>query len=433
MLGEKELKRMVSTGETSQVVFRNELPQKLRDLAIDVCALLNLGGGYVLVGVSPYGEIVGARMGGSKRAAVEEAFSEISPSISVGMYAVEVDDESVWVIDVKPSDAVPYFYRGVIFVRIGNESVKLTDSSDIRKMSLGRPRFYYDSVPLEGFDLEESLDYNAFRWFCKEAGIEDVANPVEVLSSIGAFDKAGNPKRGAALFFSKAAQEECPSAVVRCVQYKGTEKLHVIDDRTFEGSVISQYRDVISWIQSKLSLGGGDDAYASIGNRWEIPLDAISEALVNSLSHRDYSEMGACVLVEVFDDRVVISNPGGLPVDVENSFGKLGLARNPLISSLFAKMGLSHRIGSGISRMKEEMSFYGLPTPKIETKGMFSVEFVRGSSLSKAELTKIEKTIIEAFRKNPKISVADLCELTSRKKSYIYNTLKALREKGLID
>ena len=86
----------------------------------------------------------------------------------------------------------------------------------------------------------------------------------------------------------------------------------------------------------------------------------LREAIVNAVAHRNYLEKGATVMVEVFDDRIEISNPGGLPkvLKVED-FGKRTLARNPLIAALLHRAKYIEKLGTGIQRMRQEMTAAG--------------------------------------------------------------------------
>lgn len=66
-------------------------------------------------------------------------------------------------------------------------------------------------------------------------------------------------------------------------------------------------------------------------------------------AHRDYYEQGAVTMVEIYDDRVVISNPGGLLLAVKKEFGTRSMSRNPLIFGLFTRMNLVEQVASGIA------------------------------------------------------------------------------------
>jgi ATP-dependent DNA helicase RecG len=84
----------------------------------------------------------------------------------------------------------------------------------------------------------------------------------------------------------------------------------------------------------------------------EIPYEALKEALLNATIHRDYFEIGARVMVEIFDDRVEISNPGELLFEKEK-IGKrtVSVARNPILFDIFSRMQLIEKAGTGIKRI----------------------------------------------------------------------------------
>ena len=164
-----------------------------------------------------------------------------------------------------------------------------------------------------------------------------------------------------------------------------------------------------------------------------IPLEVFREALVNALAHRDYYEQGAFTTVDLFDDRIEISNPGGLLPLVAKHFGRRSLSRNPYIFSLFMRMNLVEHVGSGIGRMKELMLNAGLPEPEYETEGMFTITLRRKASVvENTGLSELEKKVMDFMSVEIKPSIDELCEKTGKKKSTIYNTLKSLREKGYI-
>jgi ATP-dependent DNA helicase RecG len=110
----------------------------------------------------------------------------------------------------------------------------------------------------------------------------------------------------------------------------------------------------------------------------EIPEEALREAVVNAIAHRDYNEKRANIQVDIFDDRVEINSPGGLPpVIKKQDFGKRSFPRNPLLFSLFKSVNLVEKVGSGIERMRHVMKQAGLPAPVFEFTNFFTVTFIR--------------------------------------------------------
>jgi ATP-dependent DNA helicase RecG len=110
----------------------------------------------------------------------------------------------------------------------------------------------------------------------------------------------------------------------------------------------------------------------------EIPEIALREAVVNALIHRDYLIRGGRVMVEVYEDRVEISNPGSLPHGLsEADFGTRSLPRNPAIADLLIRTPYMERLGTGVQRIRNEVKKAGLIAPQFLLQGHFSVIIFR--------------------------------------------------------
>jgi ATP-dependent DNA helicase RecG len=144
----------------------------------------------------------------------------------------------------------------------------------------------------------------------------------------------GHLKNSTVLFFGSNPEKFFEKAVIRCVIFDGIDKRYIIDDKVMTGTLYQQYQQSMVWLKSKLNVrydieGEGGKPRKEL---WEIPETAFKDIIINSLTHRDYYDKGARITIEVFDDRVEISNPGGLVSAVPRSeFGKRSASRNPLI------------------------------------------------------------------------------------------------------
>mgnify|MGYP004443119333 FL=1 len=271
------------------------------------------------------------------------------------------------------------------------------------------------------------------RAFRREAHISNNVNDEQLLENIQAFSDDSDVKRGAILFFASHPEELFFHAIVRCTQFKGIDKTRIIDDKTFGGPLVSQYEQALGWLQDKLRLEYEIKGTGARTEKWEVPLDVFREALINALAHRDYYEQGAFTSVEVYDDRIEITNPGGLLPLVAKHFGRKSLSRNPSIFSLFMRMNLVEHVGSGIGRMKELMLNAGLPEPQYETEGMFNITLRRvQSSANESKITDLERQVIGLMSAEVKPTIDELCEKISRKKSTTYKLLKSLKDKGYL-
>ena len=433
MITADDIKMMARRGESYNVDFKVTVPQKVRDITQEVCSFANAAGGYVLIGIDDNGSIKGVSLDNAKRSSIQNSIGEISPALHCELYPVEVDGKEVWVIDVPAGRLVPYFFGGSVFLREGPNSQKITNAEESRELFQRAEKIYYDSIPQKKYDIFDHLDNNIIKIFRREAHISNNVDDKQLLVNLQAFTENEEVRRGAILFFDRHPEELFFHAVVRCTQFKGTDKLHIIDDKTFVGPLYAQYEQALSWIMDKMRLEYVIKGTGSRVEKWELPLEVFREALVNALAHRDYYEQGAFTTVDLFDDRIEISNPGGLLPLVAKHFGRRSLSRNPYIFSLFMRMNLVEHVGSGIGRMKELMLNAGLPEPEYETEGMFTVTLRRKASVvENPGLSELEKQVKDFMSVEIKPSIDELCEKTGKKKSTIYNTLKSLREKGYI-
>lgn len=433
MITPEDIKRMAKRGESYNVDFKVAVPQKVRDITEEVCSFANAAGGCVLIGVDDSGVIKGASIDNSKRSAIQDSIGEISPALHCDLYPVDVDEREVWVIEVPAGRQVPYFFGGNVFVREGANSQKLTNAEEIRELFQHAEKIYYDSIPSRNYDIYEHLDAEMIKSFRREAHISNNVDDEQLLENIQAFAENGEAKRGAILFFDRHPEDLFFHAVVRCTQFKGTDKLHIIDDKTFGGPLVNQYEQALGWLQDKLKLEYEIKGTGARTEKWEMPLDVFREALINALAHRDYYEQGAFTNVEVYDDRIEITNPGGLLPQVAKHFGRKSLSRNPYIFSLFMRMNLVEHVGSGIGRMKNLMLGEGLREPQYETEGLFNITlFRKGAATHDGGLTDLEKQVLELMSSDVKPTIDELCNKIGRKKSTMYNILKSIKSKGFL-
>jgi ATP-dependent DNA helicase RecG len=169
----------------------------------------------------------------------------------------------------------------------------------------------------------------------KLAGIDTTLSADELLTNLNVLYAHDVPviNQAGLLFFIKNPAHYISQRAVTCVLYKGNNKVNIIDKKTFDLDIITNIDDVLDFLKKHMNL-----AYVIKEKRrradLEVPEVVLREAIVNAVAHRDYFEKEAVVMVEIFDNRVEISNSGGLPKGMSKAdFGTRTLARNPLIAS----------------------------------------------------------------------------------------------------
>ncbi|MDR1937859.1 MAG: helix-turn-helix domain-containing protein [Tannerellaceae bacterium] len=446
MLTAEEIKSIARSGEGYNADFKISVPSKVRELSQDVCAFANSEGGYILIGIDNKNQIAGATINNTKRSAIQDAIRDISPVINVNTYSVDVEGKTIWVMDVPSGKDKPYVTSGAIYVREGTNTQKLTTAEEIRAFFQSSNRIYFDAVPCPQFKIDEELDKKNLKQFLLVSSISGNVSTQQILNNLQTFNESGVIKNGGVLFFGQQPESFFPQAIVRCVRFKGTTKVHIIDDKIYGGSLYQQYIQAEAWVKDKLEVAYIIEGTGPRKEIWEIPLTVFKEAIINALSHRDYYEQGAVTMIEVYDDRVEISNPGGLLPGVKNDFGKKSMTRNPLIFGLFTRMNLVERVASGIPRMRGEMQDAGLPAPIFSTDGgFFTVEFRRPKrddivnpdngivNVIVNDKDAIKQTVLRLITEKEGLSASDIAKLIDRSWRTTMRYLNLLKKENKIE
>ena len=218
------------------------------------------------------------------------------------------------------------------------------------------------------------------------------------------------------------------------MSFKGTKRVDILDRKDIQDDLWTQYQEALIFLKRHLSVRTeikGLDRKDS----YEIPLEALREAVANAIIHRDYSIRGTSIMVEVHEDRVVIQNPGGFPAGMSrNQLGTLSVRRNELIADIFARMHRSERMGSGFKRIWESMDVEGLPFPKISSDEFFFIEFERPKTFKDEGLNEGLKSLLKTIIAKPGIQAKDLVlALNGRPLKTLERQIQLLTAKKLIE
>ncbi len=447
MLNTETIQSLIDSGESYNVEFKVRAPSKVRELTEEICAFANADGGYLLIGVDDNGQVVGTNLENDKRSAVQSSISEISPALHCELYSVNVEGKTVWIIDIPSGKDKPYIFSGSIYVREGANSQKLRTVEEMRYFFQECNKIFFDHIPCSWFNIDTDADEQAIKDFRTEAQLSPSTADKQIFENLELFTDKGIAKNGTAMFFGKEPERKFPHAITRCVLFKGTTKVYIIDDKSFGGPLYQQYLQAMAWLESKLQVAYKIEGPGPREEIWEIPLTVFKEAVINALSHRDYYEQGATITIEMFDDRVEVSNPGGLLPIVAKDFGHKSMTRNPLIFGLFTRMHLVEKVASGIPRMQEAMKEANLPEPKFHTEGMFTVVFKRQvtnsanydtvngrvNDIVNDTINKNEQAILNLLTTTSALNASEISKYINKSLRMTMRYIKVLQDKNLIE
>ncbi len=437
----EQIKSIISLGEGYQAEFKVKIPSKVRELTEEICAFANAAGGVLMLGVDNNNVIKGISIDNNTRSAIQNSIGEINPKLNCQIEFVDVDGLNLAVIEVPSGKNKPYVYSGAIYVRVGPNTEKLTTAEEMRDFFQQADKIYFDESSVTYFNPATDIDEDNLSGFRSDAGFNASISNQQILNNLQVYAEDGFIKAGGALFFGKQPESNFPQAITRCVAFKGTDKRFIADDKKFGGPLHKQYLQAMEWLRGKLNVaydiegqGGGPRK-----ENWEIPETVFKEAIINALSHRDYYEKGAVTTIELFDDRVEVSNPGGLLSAIGHEFGKRSLSRNPLIFGLFERMHLVEKIGSGIPRMEELMVEKDLAKPEYRIDGMFTIilrraiDFESWKQLWEDKLGDPRLSILHAINNHPQISKKQLADALAVSTTTIDKHIDRLKHLGILE
>ncbi|GAA4847840.1 helix-turn-helix domain-containing protein [Algivirga pacifica] len=462
MLSKEDVENIIQSGEGYNAEFKERLPKKLRELSEEVCAFANAAGGVVLIGVDDDNQVQRVTMDNAKRSALQNSLNEITPNLHCPIYAVVIEGREVWVIEVDSGNNKPYVLSGVIYVRQGPNTQKLTTVEQMRDFFQQADKIYFDEAPCREFSVEKDIDEEWFEEFRLEAGLSKAITRQQIINNLKVTTPDGSVKNGGVLFFGESPEHFFDTAAIRCIAFEGTTKTNIIDDKRFGGPLVNQYKQALQWLKSKLSVRYIIEDAGPRKEQWEIPEVALKEAIMNALAHRDYYDKGSRIVIELFEDRLEVTNPGGLVSAIKpDEFGFKSHSRNPLLFGLLVRINMVEQIGSGIRRMQDVVKEAGLPVPVFKTEGLFTVIFSRvsvdessGESSGKSsgknsmswentkqqiatnlskKLSKSAWMILELVYENKDITIPEMAEQVGISERAIQKNIQKLKEEQLLE
>lgn len=429
-----DLAVILSEGESYKIEFK-EGPDKT--LPSEVCAFANASGGQVFIGVNDDGVVVGTDVSNAARSRVQDTINQIEPRLKVD---IDVWDNII-VVTVPEGTHKPYSCSKGFYLRSGPNSQKLERDSIIEFFQ-NEGKVRYDELVRDDLPVADRFNETAYKRYVKLAKISDVLDRDAILKNLNCTAVA-NDKRcftnAGALFFRKNDEDVLfRHAGVVCALYKGTDKATILDAKELNGDIVSNVDDAMVFLKKHLNMSYKIETLQR-ENILELPEDALREAVVNAVCHRDYFEKGARVMVEIYDDRVDIVSPGGVCKGITpENFGTVSITRNSILASMFYRISYIEQMGTGIVRMKNATKDAHVAEPVFELTGFFKVTFKRNTTQSTAAsdwqaITSDRKHTIVAFiEKHEQITAAKAAEILNLSKGRVRAILQEMTSEGTI-
>ncbi len=428
------------TEESQNIEFKSEWrDEHLKTL----CAFVNTKGGELIVGVDDKGNAIGVK---NAKKLLEDIPNKIRSKIGITPSVTKKTKNGKDIVSIEVSAAsMPVSCDGRYFQRSGSTTSEL-NGNELANFLLRKYGKTWDSLPSEaGLEDIDADAVNVFKNLAKKRilGISEDDSIEKILYNLKLLTDDKKITKAGFLLFGSDPQRFFVNAKTRVGRFKDS---NILDTVISEGNLFNQVEKTVEAIKKHLNVKFEINKELARRDIWDYPLDAIREAVINAVIHKDYSSV-AEVQIKVYDDRIWFWNPGNLPEELNIEALKKehsSYPKNPLIANIFYLAGLIERWGSGTKRIVDLFKEQNLSEPEFkEEQGGISVRFYKDvdiygeENLGKMGLNERQIQAVIYIKKNKKITNSEYMDLTKISKQTATRDLsklvksKVLEKKGV--
>ncbi len=393
-----EIKTLIASDELRTLEMKKTTGE-LKDGMHSLCAMLNSDGGYVIFGIAPKSlKIIGQMVTDNTRQEIGREIRKLEPAINMGVEYIDVPDSNGLQLIVLHADKrlysdAPYVFDGKPYYKLESTTILMPQTmynDMLRKRDANR--FHWDTQICDSHtiaDLDESLIRRVVRSGINNGRIHASAAEDTTEQLLDRLELQRNGKlinAAAALFAHKF--NEYPQVELAMACFRGTTKSIFVDSKFAKGNLFNMLDAGITFLMNNLKIGGKVVGLVR-EEKLELPVEAMREALINALCHRQIERTLANVTLAIYDDRVEISNPGCLPPEIPVEKIKephRSYPRNKSIAQVLYLTAYLERWGTGVERIVQICKEYGVPEPEwTATAHDVTVTFWRKSKENKSQ------------------------------------------------
>lgn len=434
-----EIEQVIQKGESENIEFKQNFGRGIIETAV---AFANTKGGILLIGVSDNGEVKGAQVGRETlRDWVNQISQSTEPTVIPEIRDVQISGKEVVEIQIKEYPIKPVSVRGRCFRRVGNSN-RVMSPQEIAQMHLGCLGMSWDALAARDSSLDD-IDLAGVESYIKNANssgrrrFERGEAPIRTLEKLELLSEK-KPTWAAIILFGKDPQSRLLQSTVHCGRFK--QETIIIDDKMIRGTAFNHVEEVMDFIRKNITVRFVITGAPQREEIWEYPLDALREAVINAICHRDYAN-NADIQIKIYDDRITIWNPGGLlpGMSIEELYdpNHSSKPRNKLIAQVFYDVGLIERYGSGIQRIMNACKSSDLPMPVFEEKFdgflvIFYKDIYTEDYLKDLQVNERQLKAVRYVKETGKITNKEYQEINQTTRETSKRDLEVLVNKGVI-
>ena len=410
-----------------------------------VSAFANGQGGSLFFGIDDNGGIIGLDDVSHVSQVISTRIRDLmDPLPDVELIPIEVEGKKILQVKVSSGHYTPYYYIGdgqrMAFIRVGDESLPATAEQMVRLVLKGSNKTY-DSLITDYKEEDNTFIIlaNTFKTRTNQEWNKKFLLSFGLITNTGVLTNAG------ALF-----ADDCPlwQSRLYCTRWDGNDKSDAINDAEFTGNILLLLREAMNFVKSNTKKGW-EKLPDGRKNKPEYAERAVLEAMVNHFIHRDYTVMGGEVHLDIYDDRLTVTSPGGMyngsliqDLDIADVSSE---RRNPILANVMAQLDYMEKRGSGLTRICNETK--ALDGYKDELKPVFKstptqfqtiIYATSGASnvgenvgeMSEREITDRQQHILNLIKEYPTITAKQMSERLSVTQRTIERDIAILKKKN---
>ncbi|MCK4358175.1 MAG: putative DNA binding domain-containing protein [Candidatus Cloacimonetes bacterium] len=430
----------------SEYVELKKTTSELKESIKSIVAILNKNKkGELYFGVKNNSEVIGQDISAETLRNISKAISEhIEPKIYPKIKEVKIRNKNCLKVEFSGKD-IPYFAFGRAYIRMADEDKRLS-IKELERLFLKKTKIYWDSQ-YSDFKISQINERILKNYIQRGLNVKRISFEYKskeiTLKKLELLKNNHMLKAAEVLFYDKNSLE------VQVALFASIDKTTFLDIKVFQGTIFKILEQTETYISERLNWRVEFKNFKRVEIP-EVPIDAIREALVNSLCHRDYFKPESNKIA-IFKNRIEIWNPGRFPEGLTPQDYIKGeeesVLRNPLIAKILYYSKDIEKWGTGLKRIYDECKLNKITVEFRNTKDGFKVILYRNEKLAAPEkttqkttpqvtpqvkLTELELKIFNEVIKNPKISRKQIADILNIKPGTVKEYLERLKKKGSI-
>lgn len=310
--------------------------------------------------------------------------TQLKPRVDFKIYEINLDTNNIIVFKIDATIDTPIKFRGEEFIRIGSYKKKLSEFPEkARKIwNKSKNKKFENDIVLDNLTEDEVLsllDYSTLFDLLnqplpsnKTAIIEKLVQEKIILKS----KKYAISNLGAILFSKDINKfDNLSRKAVRVIVYKSIDRTQTEKEQLGKKGYANGFEGLVDFISN--ILPSNEIIVKAIREQTKLyPLLAIRELVANALIHQDFEVSGSSPMIEIFSDRIEITNPGRPLINVLRFIDHNPQSRNEQLARFMRRIGICEERGSGIDKVIFQYEFYQLPAP----------EFIAGDNFTRVIL-----------------------------------------------